>query len=903
MNKQTGICLLILLLPTCLFFGPILIQDQTFAYRDSARFYYRQFEWNQAQWRKGEIPLWNSQENLGTPVVAEASSSVFYPLQVLFLIPGIKFSKAFVLYAAIHVYLASVGAFFLARCLGCRHLNALLGGISYALSGSLIFQACNIVFLVGGCWLPFGVWMSLRLVQKPGFNRAVGLASFLALAVLGGDPQTAYHIGLVSAIFLVYVWRNPGLVNSISDRRDRSGVSTDRHSNIGSVAGWHLAAAAIAMGLAAVQVLPSWNATKQSTRSYYENPRTVWELSASKQGNALQGIFGHPVASTHHDHLYQFSQSPWTCLELIWPNVTGKVESTHSRWAESIPAASRTWTPSLYCGLLPIVFFLSSCLRRSSSWKESWAKICFLIFAIGSLGWFGLGWLIHETSFWIWGTDPATSSIGAPVGGVYWFFVVLLPGYVNFRYPAKLFVVATLFLCIMAARESQLALRKHRIKRIRNITIALLLLTTGILVGLWLSSIPVQQWLNAIQFRSANEFGPLDIKSVWSSVLWALLHTFAVGMVVLNLIGQGWRRRTITGLLLLLTLIDLSIANRQLLLTARASLWERPNEIATTLRRSSEETVRVYRTDPMTWSTKNRWLQTAAENRLEQIVDFEVQTLMPKHHLAGQSASEKNIGVLESFRTIEDIRFGTLMSYLKSRPAITTGDSFDVPLAPDPNSLGVLSCDYLLIPQWGRPNVSPQSSVMSWPSHEAILFPNSFRKERFRIATRFEKIEPINDLASWFSDRENRVWLNKNSSLANPSGGVAVVECGPDVALPDPSDDPQQDPDRRQVVTLAETQTRIRLKLERAEGLLIVADAYDDDWKAYSVTATGQKIELPVLRTHFVLRGIPVTKEIQEVVLEYHPKWVFRGFYVGILTLMTLLTLGVFRVVRANRKQ
>ena len=43
-------------------------------------------------------------------------------------------------------------------------------------------------------------------------------------------------------------------------------------------------------------------------------------------------------------------------------------------------------------------------------------------------------------------------TVGDEVGGLYWLMTVVLPGYVYFRYPAKLLVIAALGLSMLAAR-------------------------------------------------------------------------------------------------------------------------------------------------------------------------------------------------------------------------------------------------------------------------------------------------------------------------------------------------------------------------------------------------------------------------------------------------------------------
>lgn len=861
-----------------MFFGLPLVQGHSLAYRDSARFYYRQFEWNQLHWQRGEVPLWNPQENLGAPVIAEATSSVFYPLQILFHIPGIEFPTAFLLYAAIHVYLAGVGSFFLARELKCRHLAALFGAFSYSMSGTLVFQTCNIVFLVGGCWLPFCLWMSHLLARKPGMPVTGGLAIFLALPVLGGDPQTAYHVGILAGLLLLW--------------RFAQGRRRENQYQLKRSVGFHALAAVVAMGLCAVQVLPSWEATRKSSRSQAENARSLWESGNKKL--ALQGLVGQPVPGTHHDHLYQFSQTPLSIVSLFWPNVEGEVVGRNDRWTETFPASNRTWTSSLYCGLLTTALFLSSLIRKSRRTSTRWLKSGFVVFAIGSLGWFGCGWLIQLIGQGCFGVDPAKSPVGAPTGGVYWLFVVFLPGYVNFRYPAKLFIVATLLFCLLAAREFELLTFDRQITRARKFLVGLFWCSIGVLVMLWLTSIPINYWLGYLSRTTTSEFGPFDSEQAWSTVIWALLHSIVVSVVAITLINQGIPRRWLPIALLILTLLDLVLANQRLVITARSSLWRRSREVEALVDNGGNRLVRIYRTDSMTWSTKSDWLQKYEPNRLEQIVDFEVQTLMPRHHLVENLGTQK-IGLLESFRTLDDRQFETVMALIKGFPGIRTNDSYDVSLAPNPVSLGVLGCRYLLIPNWGSPTIPSTDRAVELKRAGGLLIENPYYLPRFRISRNIKPIRAIHDLNDWLSDEKNRSIVFRESRFGNPDK-PDLVETDNDEDF-SPTEPSQSEPDSR-IRVLSETDTLIDLEVTADSGVLVVADQFDDDWRAYRVDEDGSRHELSVLRTNLIMRGISLSssdqatgRPTQRIQLVYRPRWFVRGSWISLFTL-TLCVLG-----------
>ena len=48
-------------------------------FRDSASLYFPMFEAIDAAWAEGKVPLWNPFCNFGMPLVADGTSSVFYP--------------------------------------------------------------------------------------------------------------------------------------------------------------------------------------------------------------------------------------------------------------------------------------------------------------------------------------------------------------------------------------------------------------------------------------------------------------------------------------------------------------------------------------------------------------------------------------------------------------------------------------------------------------------------------------------------------------------------------------------------------------------------------------------------------------------------------------------------------
>src|SRR5688572_14410632 len=105
-RKLLAAIVLIVLAPWVWMFGPVFWNGEVFAFRDAANFYYPLFEWQCSEWGAGRIPLWNPYDNLGSAVLADATSSVLYPGKLVFALP-LDFARRFNLYITLHVLLAA----------------------------------------------------------------------------------------------------------------------------------------------------------------------------------------------------------------------------------------------------------------------------------------------------------------------------------------------------------------------------------------------------------------------------------------------------------------------------------------------------------------------------------------------------------------------------------------------------------------------------------------------------------------------------------------------------------------------------------------------------------------------------------------------------------------------------
>lgn len=612
-------------------FGSIVTGARVCAYRDTAHFYYPLYAWTSRCWSRGEIPLWNPQDNIGLPVVAEATSAVFYPGQLLFALP-LPYPLKFNLYLVAHVVLAAAGAYALARellahqsvsgngvrgasetrdrdcpCSGAAaatnpaafmgrevdhsgHLAAGLCAVAYAFGGTVLFQYCNVVFFVGAAWLPWALLAADRMLTQRRLAWAVVLGICLALMVLGGDPQTAYHTGLLAALL---AWLRRGCLvsrhvasrqaaeppdNSPSTGSKTDGACrTDPSFNSLTIAETHrfspwsvrrhalfllLTAALAGILLSAVQVVPAVSWTSVSDRASGVDSGSVW-----------RELFGKPPAGTHREQRYDFSVAPWRVLECLWPNVSGHMFPVNRRWLSAVGGEDRIWTPTLYLGLMPLVIALSRWRVRTRNRHLQWLSLVAVGSLIASFGWYGLGWIAGEVQSVFTGERP-TLLVGEPTGGLYWLMVKLLPGYGYFRYPAKLWVITSLAISLLSGLglDRALTLDRARVCRVLGVlgTCSLAAGVVFAMLGVWWS-----QWF--AESASDELFGPLDSNGAWRGCLLACTQA----LVLCSLFWWLLRKTNLAPVslgqvILLVTAVEMAWANGSHVVTAPAQAMRTP---------------------------------------------------------------------------------------------------------------------------------------------------------------------------------------------------------------------------------------------------------------------------------------------------------------------------------------
>jgi hypothetical protein len=418
--------------------GDALVGDRVFALRDSSHTFPALYQLVRDEWLAGSPPLWNPLLNAGQPLAGTGVAGAFYPPQLLLttLLPDGVSLNALV---AVHLVLAGIAAGLIARDVGCGLPAAVLAGLTYACCGSVLFQVYNPIIAAGAAWFAWAMRAGLRLIDRFSAADVLALAASLALAILAGDPQAAYHAGLGLGVFVV--WRHRGSPAAAL------------------VPAGRLAAAAVfAAALALVQITTSTEFLRDTTRftdawpmSIWEVPRFLREADAESPRTApwYAVMIGRPpeAVSFYYD-VYRFSVAPGRWVELLSPTLGGPVLR---RWPQALGFERDAWTATLYAGAIPLVCVVAALARRADRRTAAWGVLLGLA-VLASLGGFGLAAATRHGLAWIGGGErPAPYVTGDEVGGVYWLMATLLPGYAGFRYPAKWLTPCALAFAQLAA--------------------------------------------------------------------------------------------------------------------------------------------------------------------------------------------------------------------------------------------------------------------------------------------------------------------------------------------------------------------------------------------------------------------------------------------------------------------
>jgi hypothetical protein len=198
----------LLLLAALGFHGAWIFGHQTLYLYDVSWFIEPVFHWFHHQLAAGLEPAWDQSVLCGASRLDESLSACLYPpLRWVLLIWDSW--RALGIFQALHAAIAGWGAYLWVRSRGVGPEAALLGGVTAALGGGLIFWEYSWPVFTSIAWFPW-MLMGLALAQDAGEARrwagAAVLGAATGLAFLGGHPgMSFYELAALAAMHLAWL--------------------------------------------------------------------------------------------------------------------------------------------------------------------------------------------------------------------------------------------------------------------------------------------------------------------------------------------------------------------------------------------------------------------------------------------------------------------------------------------------------------------------------------------------------------------------------------------------------------------------------------------------------------------------------------------------------------------------
>lgn len=835
--------------------------DRVFASRDSLHFYPQLYQLVREEWLAGRVPLWNPLLNCGQPLAACGTSGAFYIPQLVLtmLLPdGMSLNVSCIL----HLAFAATGAYLLARQQDCSRPAATVAGLAYAFGGSVLLQIYNPIYAAGAAWLAWGVYFGIRLLGGGTVSDLLLLSAALAMSVFAGEPQAAYHAGLVLGV----VWLL---------QPDRTWRSLSRLATAGLCGGL----------LCLVQVMLAAEFAGETTRAMDRAPYSLWQVPrflarsvADREGAHWYDILiGRPPAnSIHYENLYDFGLRPIRLLELLWPDFSGR---SCYRWLALLRLDdSGAWANSLYAGIVGVIAALAATLLwRKNRQVRMWLVMLglALLASIGGLGGVGLGRNLLAAAqgrFVEIGYRP-----GDEVGGLYWLLSISLPGYSGFRYPEKWMTVFSLALAQLAGLGLTELGRPAVARR-------LLVIARAIAVVL---AIGIAGLLGATILRGAGEVLPgaagdsrrgYAIEGMTAGGLQAAAVAAATAGIAALLVAAGRRERVgLVSLLAVLTAADLVVAGRREIVVGSF----------TALAESSAYVVDLAGGRRADLAAVSPALRVAIQSQVPQRVDERdpdqlirsigamLRSHVPWMHRCGNFGQSSTAMQIDTDILLRPLPTGTAR-------------------VPPRRAIDLASVEYFLLSREGLRQDRVAKTFADWsaeqragtfagpapagpplPSAEIVIpgvadgrpamlaIRNEAALPRARIVRHVVPVEPV-------APGDCRARERLLTQIAYPCAALpdlfhaAVLELPAGGALPegttasDPAtDEPSPPADECRIVHDDAQRVVVEARLDRP-GLLVLADTFTRDWSARVATEGAALRDASILRTNHVHRGVPL---------------------------------------------
>lgn len=286
---------------------------------------------------KGILPLWNPYIYSGSPYVATLQTAIFYPLNWLYIL--LPLSTAINLSIALHLFLSGCFTYYLLRHHDVGRFGATISGIVYMFAAPHIMHiyAGHLVLISAITWTPLMFLLLDKLINADRWRYGVWLSFTIALQLLAGYPQDLFYSMIMLSFYLLY-------------NLCQLGIEGKKRGTLLAKGLMFSIAVILGLALSAVQILPTAEMTKYSTR---ENLTYDWV-----------SIFSFP---------------PENLITFMIPAFFGDMIKV-PYWGKNY-----LWEMSAYVGIMPLILAAMAFFhaRRRVVWFFSGLAVVSLILAFG----------------------------------------------------------------------------------------------------------------------------------------------------------------------------------------------------------------------------------------------------------------------------------------------------------------------------------------------------------------------------------------------------------------------------------------------------------------------------------------------------------------------------------------
>jgi hypothetical protein len=180
-----------------------------FTFPDNTAQFWAWYQKASSVWHSGGVPLWDGNTLAGHSFVGESQTGIFYPLNIIWLLAlggahGIGVRRLDLL-VELHVLLASVGFYALARSFRVTRLPAFIAAVVFAYTGAVFARATSQTAIFFGLTLvPWAVFFAHRYLESGRRRFAVATGIAIGMGVLAGHFQPPFHAALIVLLFYLF---------------------------------------------------------------------------------------------------------------------------------------------------------------------------------------------------------------------------------------------------------------------------------------------------------------------------------------------------------------------------------------------------------------------------------------------------------------------------------------------------------------------------------------------------------------------------------------------------------------------------------------------------------------------------------------------------------------------------